>query len=137
LILYACFLWIPNDIGDVIVIVLASSAVYRGFEHGSGQTNVYKIGICCFSVKHETLRRKNRDWFTRFHNSTWVSPIFSLFSSIFSVSFHYSTYFSSILSISYYYSTCLSSMFSKSFHYSTYFLPYFPYHFTILLCLCM
>jgi hypothetical protein len=29
--------------------------------------------------------------------------------------------------MSYHYSTCLSSIFSISFHYSTYFLPYFPY----------
>ena len=45
----------------------------------------------------------------------------STISSIFSISFHYSTCLSSILSISYHYSTCLSSIFSISFHYSTYF----------------
>ena len=65
LILYACFLWIANGIGDVIVIVLASSAVDRGFEPGSGQTKVNKIGIFSFSAKHAALRRKNRDWITR------------------------------------------------------------------------
>ena len=65
MILNACFLWIANGIGDVIVIVLASSAVGRGFEPGSGQTKDYTIGICCFSAKHAALRRKNRDWFTR------------------------------------------------------------------------
>jgi hypothetical protein len=32
--------------GGVMVSVLASSAVDRGFEHQSGQTKDYKIGIC-------------------------------------------------------------------------------------------
>ena len=42
-----------------MVNVLASSAVDRGFEHRSGQTKDYKIGICCFSTKHikETEQR--------------------------------------------------------------------------------
>jgi hypothetical protein len=44
-------LW-PNHIGGVMVNVLASSAVGRGFEPRSGQTKDYKIGICCFSAKH-------------------------------------------------------------------------------------
>ena len=64
-ILYSCFLWIANGIGDVIVIVLASSAVDRGFEPGSGQIKVNKIGICCFSAKHATLRTKSKDWLAR------------------------------------------------------------------------
>jgi hypothetical protein len=41
-----------NRIGGVMVSVLASSAVDRGFEPWSGQTKDYKIGICCFSAKH-------------------------------------------------------------------------------------
>jgi len=36
--------------------------VDRGFEHRSGQTKDYKIGICCFSTKHAALRRKCKDW---------------------------------------------------------------------------
>ena len=51
-----------NRIGDVMVIVLVSSAVDRGFEPRSGQTKDYKIGICCFSAKHAAVRRKNKDW---------------------------------------------------------------------------
>ena len=39
-----------NRIGGVMVSVLASSAVDRGFEPWSGQTKDYKIGICCFSA---------------------------------------------------------------------------------------
>jgi hypothetical protein len=45
-----CFneLSIKSDrIGDVIVSLLASSAVDRGFEPRSGQTKDYKIGMCC------------------------------------------------------------------------------------------
>ena len=51
-----------NRIGGVIISVLASSAVDRGFEPRSGQTKDYKIGICCFSTKHAALRRKSKDW---------------------------------------------------------------------------
>ena len=53
-------------IGDVMVSVLASSAVDRGFEPRSGQTKDYKLGICCFSVKHAAFRRKSKgDWLAR------------------------------------------------------------------------
>jgi hypothetical protein len=48
-----------------MVSVLASSAVDRGFEPGSGQTKDYEIGICCFSFKHTALRRKSKDWLAR------------------------------------------------------------------------
>ena len=44
-----------NYIGDVMVSVLAFSAVYRGFQPRSGQTKYYEIGICCFSTKHAAL----------------------------------------------------------------------------------
>ena len=54
-----------NRIGGVMVSVLASSAVYRGFESRSGQTKVFKIGICCFSAKHAVLRMKSKDWLAR------------------------------------------------------------------------
>jgi hypothetical protein len=42
--------------------VLASSVVDHGFEPWSSQTNDYKIGICCFSAKHASLKRKSKDW---------------------------------------------------------------------------
>ena len=51
-----------NHIIVVMVSVLASSAVDRGFESQSGQTNDYEIGICCFSAKRTVLRRKSKDW---------------------------------------------------------------------------
>ena len=36
-----------NRISGVMVCVLASSVVDRGFETWSGQTKDYEIGICC------------------------------------------------------------------------------------------
>jgi len=48
-----------NRIGGAMVSVFASSAVDRG------QTKDFKIGICCFSVKHAALRRKSKDWLAR------------------------------------------------------------------------
>jgi hypothetical protein len=48
----------------VMVRMLASSAVDSGFEPISGPTKDYKIDICCFSAKHTSLRRKNKDWYS-------------------------------------------------------------------------
>jgi len=45
-----------------MVSVLAWSAVDRGFEPLPGQTKDNKIGICCFSANHASLRRKSKDW---------------------------------------------------------------------------
>ena len=45
-----------------MVSVLVSSAVDCGFEPCLDQTINYKIGICCFSTKHTTLRRKSKNW---------------------------------------------------------------------------
>jgi hypothetical protein len=58
-----------NRIGGVMVSVLTSRAVDRGFEPQLGQTKDYKIGICCFSAKHAALRRKNKDWLARNQNN--------------------------------------------------------------------
>ena len=60
---------ILNRIGGVMIRVLASSAVDRGFEPRSGQTKDYKIGTCCFSAKHAALRRKSKEWLARNHNN--------------------------------------------------------------------
>jgi hypothetical protein len=35
----------------------------------NGQAKDYKIGICCFSTKHTTLRRKTKDWLARNQNN--------------------------------------------------------------------
>jgi len=48
---------------------IPSSTVDCGFDPQSGQTKNYKIGICCFSAKQTTLRRKSKDWSTRNQNN--------------------------------------------------------------------
>ena len=50
-----------NRIDGVMVSVLASSAVERGFDLRSGQTKDYKIGIYCLFAKHAALRRNSKD----------------------------------------------------------------------------
>ena len=45
--------------------MLASSAINREFEARSRRTKDYKIGICCFSAKNATLRKKSKDWLAR------------------------------------------------------------------------
>ena len=49
-----------HRIDDVMVSLLASSAVDRGFEPRWGQTKDYTIGMCCFSAKYTSLRRKSK-----------------------------------------------------------------------------
>jgi hypothetical protein len=70
-------------IGGVMVSVLASSAVDRGFEPQSVQTKDYTIGICCFSAKNAALRSKSKDWLARNQNnvSEWsdISTVRLLF----------------------------------------------------------
>ena len=56
---------VMNRSSGVMVSVLATSAVDRGFEYRSDQTKDYTIGICCFSAKHAALRRKSKDWSAR------------------------------------------------------------------------
>jgi hypothetical protein len=64
-----------NRIGGIMVSVLASIAVYRGFEPRSGQTkdyiHVYTIGSCWLSAKHAALRSKSKDCFARNQNNVF------------------------------------------------------------------
>jgi hypothetical protein len=60
---------IGNRISSVMVSVLASSAIYCGYETRSCQTKEYTIGICCFSAKNASLRRKSKDWLARNQNN--------------------------------------------------------------------
>ena len=53
----------------VMVSVLASRVVDRGFERRSVHTKDYKIGISCFSAKHATLRSKSKYWLDRNQNT--------------------------------------------------------------------
>jgi hypothetical protein len=48
-----------------MVSVLASIAIDRGFYPRSDRTKDYTIGMCCFSAKHATFRRKSKDWLAR------------------------------------------------------------------------
>ena len=53
-----------------MVSVVDSSTVDRGFEPRPGHTGQdYKIGICCFSVKHTAVRRTSKDWLARNQNN--------------------------------------------------------------------
>ena len=54
-----------SNASGVMVSVLASNMIDRGFEPWSGQTKDYEIGICCFSAKQAVLRRKSKDWLAR------------------------------------------------------------------------
>jgi hypothetical protein len=60
---------VVDRIGGVMVNMLASSVVDRGFELRSGQTKDYKIGMSRFSAKHAVLSRKSKDWLARNQNS--------------------------------------------------------------------
>ena len=60
-----------HRIGGVMVSVLASSVVDRGFEPRSDQTKDYQIGICCFSARHAALQRKSNDWLVRNQNNVF------------------------------------------------------------------
>ena len=66
---YNYYMYTQNNkchcIGGVIVSVLASNAVDRGFDPRSGQSKDYKIKICCLSTKHAALTRKSKDWLAR------------------------------------------------------------------------
>ena len=58
-----------NTTIGVMIIVLTSSTVDRGFEPRSDQSKDYKIGISCFSTLYAALRRKSIDWLARNQNN--------------------------------------------------------------------
>lgn len=45
-------------IDSVMVSIVTSSSINRGFQPMSGQTKDYEMAICCFSAKHAQLRAK-------------------------------------------------------------------------------
>ena len=47
---------------DVTVSMFTLSEVGHGFDSQSGQTQDYKIGICCYSAKQAALNSKSIDW---------------------------------------------------------------------------
>ena len=58
-----------DRISGVLVGVVTSSAGDRGFEPQSDQSTEYKIGVCCFSLKHAALKSKSKDWLARNQNN--------------------------------------------------------------------
>ena len=58
-----------NQIGGVMVNVITSVAVDRGFKPWSGQTKDFKISMCCFSANDTPLGRKSKDWFARYQDN--------------------------------------------------------------------
>ena len=60
-------------IGSVIVSVLASSAVHRGFESRSGQIKDYQLVFVAYNAKHAELSRKSKDWLRHVYPRTVVS----------------------------------------------------------------
>ena len=54
-----------NRFGGVMISMLASSKIDRGFEPRSGEIKEYEIGICCFSAKHAAFRGNSKDWLGR------------------------------------------------------------------------
>jgi hypothetical protein len=61
---------VVDCIGGVMISLLASCAVDRGVVIAQVSHNkCYKIGICCFSVKHAALRSKSKDWLAMNQNN--------------------------------------------------------------------
>ena len=59
-----------------MVRVLVSSVVYREYEPWSGPSKDYKISTCCFSVKHEAIRSKSKNWLPQImfpNGTTWFT----------------------------------------------------------------
>ena len=81
-------MYMKNLVGGVMVSVLASSAVDRGFEPRSGQTKDYQICICCISHTHAVFKSKSKDVLARnqYNVSEW-SDMFTCVRA--SVSQHY------------------------------------------------
>ena len=59
-------------IGDVMVNVLASSVVDRGFEPRSNQIKDHRIGMCGFSAKHTALRDESVEESENFNHRFFV-----------------------------------------------------------------
>jgi len=46
---------------DYKIGICSFSAMHTALQHRSGQTKHYKIGICSFSAMHAALRKKSKD----------------------------------------------------------------------------
>ena len=52
---------LTTSLGDILVIVLVSSAVDRVFDRQLGKTKDNNNGMCCFSAHRATLKSKCND----------------------------------------------------------------------------
>jgi hypothetical protein len=59
------FFMIANGLCLGSIMLLRRPWVDRGFESRSDQNKDYKVGMCCLSAKHTSLRRTSNDWFVR------------------------------------------------------------------------
>ena len=62
---------INHIISGIMVNMLVLSVVDHEFESRSSQTIDYNIDICCFSVKHTSLKRKSRDWLLGYQGNVY------------------------------------------------------------------
>ena len=53
---------ICDSLGSVMVSVLTLTVANSDIEPRLGQPKAYRIGICCFSAKHTSLRNKSKGW---------------------------------------------------------------------------
>jgi hypothetical protein len=65
-----------------------SNAVDRCFEYQLSQAKHYKIGICCFPIKHASLRNKSKDWLVRNQNIRAKVQLYFFLLTVVSVSLH-------------------------------------------------
>jgi hypothetical protein len=66
-------------IGGVLVSMLASSMVDRGFVPRSGQTKDFEIGICCFSSKNfNEFQPRYASFFYLFLQLKYLNIIFTV-----------------------------------------------------------
>jgi hypothetical protein len=122
--LYSTYYYICNFVMSEMLIHIHDRSLSLSFIHMITITIKIQQNLSTLIIKIWKILKKPK-W-----NSDIVH-IISQFSSVFSISLHYSTYFSSVFlisfhysthvsSISFHYSTYFSSIISKSFHYSTY-----------------
>jgi len=53
---------VRSNLPVVVLVVHWLACSSHGFVSRPVQTEEYKIGICCFSVKQAALRRKSKDY---------------------------------------------------------------------------
>ena len=58
---YLIYILYTYYISGLMVSVFETNVVDRAFEHMSGLTENYNIGICCFSANHATQMSKSKD----------------------------------------------------------------------------